>query len=112
MFNQERSYSSCLFLPPLKLLFSRPYSIFVDVSLEDCNIDTEQIEKNISKETGAILPVHLFGKSSNMDQILLIAESYELKIVEDTAQALNKHGEKYLGTIGDAGCFSFSQQRH
>ena len=82
--------------------------IFVDVSLEDCNIDTEQIEKNISKETGGILPVHLFGKCSNMDQILSIAENYELKIVEDTAQAFGtKYGKKYLGTIGDAGCYSF-----
>ena len=54
---------------------------FVDVSIEDCNIDTAQIEKNISKNTGAILPVHLFGKSSNMTEILSLSEKYKLNIV-------------------------------
>ena len=81
---------------------------FVDVSIEDCNIDIEQIEKNISKNTGAILPVHLFGKSSDMTEILLIADKYSLKIIEDTAQSFGTvYDEKFLGTIGDVGCFSF-----
>jgi len=81
---------------------------FVDVSIEDCNIDTAQIEKNISKNTGAILPVHLFGKSSDMAEISSIADKYNLKIVEDTAQSFGTiYNEKFLGTIGDVGCFSF-----
>ena len=81
---------------------------FVDVSIEDCNIDTAQIEKNISKNTGAILPVHLFGKSSNMTEILSLSEKYNLNIVEDTAQSFGtKFNENFLGTIGDVGCLSF-----
>ncbi len=81
---------------------------FVDVSIEDCNIDTAQIEKNISKNTGAILPVHLFGKSSDMAEILSIADKYNLKIIEDTAQSFGTiYNEKFLGTVGDVGCFSF-----
>ena len=81
---------------------------FVDVSIDDCNIDTNQIEKNITENTGAILPVHLFGKSCEMSDILSIADNYNLKIIEDTAQSFGtKNNDKYLGTIGDAGCFSF-----
>ena len=81
---------------------------FVDVSIEDCNIDPEEIENNISEDTGAILPVHLFGKSANMIKILSISKSHNLKIIEDTAQAFGtKENGKFLGTIGDVGCLSF-----
>jgi len=81
---------------------------FIDVSIEDCNIDSAQIENNISENTGAILPVHLFGKSSDMAEISSIADKYNLKIVEDTAQSFGTiYDEKFLGTIGDVGCFSF-----
>ena len=81
---------------------------FIDVSIEDCNIDSAQIENNISENTGAILPVHLFGKSSDMAEISSIADKYNLKIVEDTAQSFGTiYNEKFLGTIGDVGCFSF-----
>ena len=81
---------------------------FIDVSIEDCNIDSAQIENNISENTGAILPVHLFGKSSDMTEISSIADKYNLKIVEDTAQSFGTiYNEKFLGTIGDVGCFSF-----
>ncbi len=81
---------------------------FIDVSLQDCNINIKEIEKNISKKTGAILPVHLFGKSCDMTPILSIAEENDLKIVEDTAQSFGTmYEQKYLGTIGDVGCFSF-----
>ena len=81
---------------------------FIDVSIDDCNIDVDQIENNITKKTGAILPVHLFGKSSNMNEILSLATKYKLKIVEDTAQSFGtQYNNKFLGTIGDIGCFSF-----
>ena len=69
---------------------------FVDVSIEDCNIDTAQIEKNISKNTGAILPVHLFGKSSNMTEILSLSEKYNLNIVEDTEIFGTKFNENFF----------------
>lgn len=82
--------------------------IFVDINKDDCNIDVEKIEKKITHDTGAILPVHLFGNASNMEKITNLAEKYNLKIVEDVAQSFGSfYKDKKLGTIGDMGCFSF-----
>jgi len=82
--------------------------IFVDINRKDCNINVNEIEKNIDENTGAILPVHLFGNAANLDQINKLAKKYDLKIVEDVAQSFgSEFNGKKLGTIGDAGCFSF-----
>ena len=82
--------------------------VFVDIDLKDCNIDVNKIEEKINKNTGAILPVHLFGNSAEMKKIKDLADKYNLKIVEDVAQSFgSKYFNKSLGTIGDAGCFSF-----
>ncbi|MEC8537690.1 MAG: DegT/DnrJ/EryC1/StrS family aminotransferase [Bacteroidota bacterium] len=82
--------------------------IFVDIDIANCNIDVKKIEEKITSNTGAILPVHLFGNPSNMEKILDIAKKYDLKIVEDVAQAFGSEiDKKKLGTIGDIGCFSF-----
>ncbi len=82
--------------------------VFVDINDKDCNIDVELIEKNITSNTGAILPVHLYGNASNMKKIKNLADKYNLKIVEDVAQSFgSKYENQYLGTIGDIGCFSF-----
>ena len=83
--------------------------VFVDVDPVTFNIDTKQIEKKITNKTKAIIPVHLYGQSAGMDEIILIAEKYSLFVVEDAAQAIGtqyKDG-KFAGTIGDIGCFSF-----
>ena len=54
-----------------------------------------------------------FGNSSNMEKIIQIAKKYNLKIIEDVAQSFGTEFEnKKLGTLGDAGCYSFSQQKH
>ena len=79
----------------------------VDVG-EDYLMDTSKIEKLINKKTKAIIPVHLYGQSCDMDKINKIAKKYKLKIIEDCAQAQGaKYKNKYVGTIGDFGCFSF-----
>ena len=87
--------------------------VLVDVCEESFNIDTSQIPAVISEKTKAIMPVHLFGQSAEMSQIIEIASRYHLKVIEDNAQAL---GAKYrmpsgdefsCGTIGDIGCTSF-----
>lgn len=72
------------------------------------NIDASKIEEKISKKTKAILVVHLYGQATNMRPIVDICKKYNLRLVEDCAQA---HGAKcdgrHVGTFGDIGCFSF-----
>ena len=82
--------------------------IFVDIDSSNCNIDVDKIEDKITPNTGAILPVHLFGNPASMKKILEIAKNYDIKVVEDVAQAFGSElDQKKLGTIGDLGCFSF-----
>ncbi len=82
--------------------------VFVDVDPTTQNIDVTKIEGAITKNTKAILTVHLFGYPADMDAIMRLARKYKLKVVEDACQAHGaKFKDKYLGTIGDAGCFSF-----
>lgn len=72
------------------------------------NIDVDKIEKAITSNTKAILAVHLFGQSCDMDKIMELAHKYKLKVVEDCAQSHgNKWKDKVVGSIGDIGCFSF-----
>ncbi len=79
----------------------------VDVQ-EDYLMDTSKIEKLINKKTKAIIPVHLYGQSCDMNKINKIAKKHNLKIIEDCAQAQGaKYNNKYVGTIGNFGCFSF-----
>ena len=79
----------------------------VDVG-EDYLIDPLKIEKQINKKTKAIIPVHLYGQSCDMDKIKKIATKYNLKIIEDCAQAQGaKYKNKFVGNFGDFGCFSF-----
>jgi len=81
---------------------------FVDIDEETFNIDTNKIESAITNKTRAILPVHLYGQPANMDPIIDVAKKYNLKVIEDAAQA---HGAEYknkrVGALGDIGIFSF-----
>ncbi len=79
----------------------------VDIG-DDYLINTNKIEKHINKRTKAIIPVHLYGQSCDMDKIIKIAKKYNLKIIEDCAQAQGAmYKNKFVGTFGDFGCFSF-----
>ena len=82
--------------------------VFADIEKDSYNIDAEKIEEKITEKTRAILPVHLYGNPCEMDRILNIAKKYDLKVIEDCAQA---HGAEYkgrkVGSFGDSGCFSF-----
>ncbi len=83
--------------------------VFVDSDPVTFNIDPTQIEAKITDKTKAIIPVHLYGQSADMDPIMEIAKKHNLKVVEDGAQAIStqyKDG-KCVGTIGDIGCYSF-----
>ena len=79
----------------------------VDID-NDYLIDIKKIQKEISSKTKAIIPVHLYGQSCQMDKLLKIAKKNKLKVIEDCAQAQGaKFKKTYLGNLGDLGCFSF-----
>ena len=86
--------------------------VFVDCDPKNFNISVDEVEKAITKKTKAIVPVHLFGQSSDMKSIMSLAKKYNLFVIEDNAQAI---GSDYLGfnqpqktgTIGNIGCTSF-----
>ena len=84
-------------------------AIPVIVEIDDSfTIDPEEIKKNITSKTKAIIAVHMRGVPCNMDAIMEIAKANRLKVIEDAAQANGgTYGGKALGSIGDAGCFSF-----
>jgi dTDP-4-amino-4,6-dideoxygalactose transaminase len=82
--------------------------VFVDVEKDTYNIDPLKIEEKITSKTKAIMPVHIFGQSAKMDEIMEIAKKHNLKVIEDAAQAVGaEYKEKKVGAIGDVGCFSF-----
>lgn len=83
--------------------------VFVDSRENDFNINPDLIEKAITKNTKAIIPVHLYGQSAEMDEILKIANKHNIPVIEDCAQAIGaqyKNGEP-VGSMGIMGCFSF-----
>lgn len=87
--------------------------VFVDCEKDTFNISPKAIEAAITRNTKAIVPVHLYGQSADMEAILKIAKKYDLAIIEDNAQAIGSDytfsdGRKQkVGTIGDIGCTSF-----
>lgn len=95
----------------ISLLKLKP--VLVDIEPGTFNLDASKLEAAITKKTKAIVPVHLFGQTADMTSILKIAEKYNIKIIEDNAQAigasytLNDGTIKKAGAIGDIGCTSF-----
>ena len=82
--------------------------VFADIDKKTLNINPSQIKDKITSKTKAIIPVHLFGLPADMDEIMDIAKQYNLKVIEDCAQAFGaKYKDVPVGSIGDAGCFSF-----
>lgn len=88
------------------LLGARP--VYVDIDPKTFNIDPTRIEAAITSKTKAIIPVHLFGQSADMDPIVEVARRHGIRVIEDSAQAL---GASYKGrkvcTFGDVACISF-----
>ena len=90
------------------IVYTGARPVFVDIDPASFTMDVSKIEAAITERTKAILPVHLYGQSADMDPILEIAKRHDLVVIEDAAQA---HGAEYkghrVGSLGDLGCFSF-----
>ena len=104
-----------LFVPDLTfaatinaVLHANATPVIVDIDYESWCIDPLEIENAITTKTKAIIPVHLYGQVCDMDSIMNLAKKYNLKVIEDCAEA---HGatfkNKKVGSFGDIGCFSF-----
>jgi len=82
--------------------------VYVDIDPKTYNIDPAKIEPKITRQTKAILPVHLYGQAAEMDHILEVAAKYSLEVIEDCAQALGaEYRNRKVGSLGDVGCLSF-----
>ena len=82
--------------------------VFVDVDKNTFNIDVTKIEEKITSKTKAIMPVHIFGQSADMDEINKIAKKHNLLVIEDACQAIGgKYKGRNIGSLGDVACFSF-----
>jgi dTDP-4-amino-4,6-dideoxygalactose transaminase len=83
--------------------------VLTDIDPVTYNLDPDDVERKVTSKTKAIIPVHLYGQSADMQPVMEIAKKHNLKVIEDGAQAIGaeyKDG-KCAGTIGDIGCFSF-----
>ncbi|AWB09575.1 hypothetical protein TDSAC_0188 [Thermodesulfobium acidiphilum] len=90
------------------ITFTGAKPVFVDIDEETFNINPKLIEEKITERTKAILPVHLFGHSADMEEILRIAKKYNLIVIEDNAQAFGSlYNGKKTGSIGDISALSF-----
>jgi len=86
---------------------------FIDIRLDTLNIDETKIEENINRKTKAICCVHYAGIACEMDRLKEIAKKHGLLLIEDAAQGINaKYKDKYLGTIGDLGIYSFHETKN
>jgi dTDP-4-amino-4,6-dideoxygalactose transaminase len=87
--------------------------VFVDIRPDTMNIDEAKIETAITDRTKAIIVVHYAGVACEMDTIMGIAKKHNLKVIEDAAQGvMAKYKGRYLGTIGDFGCYSFHETKN
>lgn len=91
------------------VFYVRATPVFADVNIETWNLDPEAVERAVTKNTKAIIPVHLYGNPCDMKEIRRIAEKYGLFVIEDAAESLGaKYGGEFTGTLGDLGCISFN----
>ena len=82
--------------------------VFADIEPSTFNLDLRHVEELITKGTRAIIPVHLYGHPVDMDPLLDMAKAYNLRVIEDCAQALGaQYKGKPVGSLGDIGCLSF-----
>ncbi|MCL4539962.1 MAG: DegT/DnrJ/EryC1/StrS family aminotransferase [Bacteroidetes bacterium] len=94
----------------VEMLGAKP--VFCDISLDTFNIEPNLLRNAITGRTKAVIPVHLFGLSADMDAILEITKKHSLYVVEDAACGFGaRYKGKHVGVFGDAGCFSFHPRK-
>ena len=94
------------------ILVSRALPVMADLDPESFQNDPEDMERKITKRTKALMPVHIMGQPCNLQRIMEIAKKYNLKVIEDSCQALlAEYQGKLVGLTGDAGCFSFQTSK-
>jgi len=87
--------------------------VFADVNLHDVNLNYESVKKKINKRTKAIIVVHYAGNSCDMQKFLELKKKYNLILIEDCAHSfMGKFKNRYLGTVGDFGTFSFHETKN
>ena len=94
------------------ILCARALPVLADLDPESFQLDPDDVERRITENTRAIMPVHIMGQPCDMDRIMAIAKKHDLKVIEDTCQGhLAEHRGRKLGTIGDLGAFSFQASK-
>ncbi len=94
------------------ILSARALPVLADLDRESYQLDPDDVERRVTENTKAIMPVDIGGQACNMDRIMEIAKKHNLKVIEDSCQAhLAEYKGKRLGTIGDLGCFSFQSSK-
>jgi dTDP-4-amino-4,6-dideoxygalactose transaminase len=95
------------------ILYQGAIPVFADVDPSTCNVTATTIEPRISDKTRAIIVTHLFGNPCEMDEIMELADSRGIPVIEDAAQAFGaEYRGRKIGTIGALGCFSLQQGKH
>ncbi|MGB9857992.1 MAG: DegT/DnrJ/EryC1/StrS family aminotransferase [Dictyoglomus sp.] len=90
------------------ILYERAVPVFVDIEPETYNLDPDDLERKITKKTKAIMAVDIFGHPAEWDKILEIADKYNLKVIDDSCEALGaEYKGKKIGQFGDCACFAF-----
>ena len=94
------------------ILAARALPVLADLDTESYQLDPDDVERRITENTKALMPVHMMGQPCHMERFMEIAKKHNLKVIEDAAQAhLSEYQGKKLGTIGDLGCFSFQSSK-
>ncbi len=94
------------------ILSSRALPVLADLDPESFQLDPADVERKITENTRAIMPVHMMGQPSHLERILAIAKKHQIPVIEDACQAhLSEYQGKKLGAIGHLGCFSFQTSK-
>ncbi|WP_372934790.1 DegT/DnrJ/EryC1/StrS family aminotransferase [Mariniphaga sediminis] len=94
------------------ILSARALPVLADIDRYSFQVDPDDVERRITKNTKAIMPVHMMGQPADLDRFLQIARKYNLFLIEDACQAhFAKFRGKMLGSVGDIGCFSHQSSK-